>query len=115
MDDHRWDPRVSVSLPLELVRGERVVTAIARNLSFGGLYVETCEPLRTFSFVHLRFRLPIGRTIDVHGVVAHSQIDGAGMHFFGLAGRDRPRGTRGSPPTTYAIVSSPPARLESVD
>lgn len=49
MDDLRWDPRVVVSLSVEVVRGSE----------------------------------------HVHGVVAHAQRGGAGMHFFGLAGPDR--------------------------
>lgn len=88
MDDLRWDPRVTVSLPVELVRIRRIVEATVRDVSYGGLFIETGEALRPFSLVRLKIQLPY-QLIQVHGVVAHAELDGAGLHFFGLAGPDR--------------------------
>ncbi len=51
-------PRIECSLPVEMDRGQQTTWATARNLSRGGLFVETPQPVDLEMEVGLRFALP---------------------------------------------------------
>ena len=51
-------PRIECTLPVEIASNQGATWGTARNLSRGGLFVETVEPIKLADEVALRFALP---------------------------------------------------------
>jgi uncharacterized protein (TIGR02266 family) len=91
----RIDPRYERQLEVEMLfDGKKQVTR-TRNLSLGGLYVETPFPIPIGTTVQLRFQLPtqpepVEVNGDVRWVVSKGSSDeiGMGIRFQGLRARD---------------------------
>lgn len=64
------DPRVDVNLEVQYTTAQEFRAAYAKNISGGGLFIRTQEPLPLNREVQLRFTLPgIARTFLVPGLV----------------------------------------------
>ena len=91
----RTDPRYDRKLEVELVvDGKRQVVA-SKNLSLGGIFVETSEPLPIQTTIQVRFKVPTQpEAIDVTGEVRWLEppegnaAHGMGIRFHGLRARD---------------------------
>jgi uncharacterized protein (TIGR02266 family) len=92
----RIDPRYERQLEVEMLfDGKKQVTR-TRNLSLGGLYVETPFPIPIGTTVQLRFQLPtqpepVEVAADVRWVVnkgSSTEEIGMGIRFQGLRARD---------------------------
>lgn len=90
----RSTPRISVKIRVEIEEGtpEKVLTCI--NLSEGGLFLRTLEPLREGSFLHIKFRLPLdSETINLAAEVVrtlplNTQLEvepGMGLRFIDIS------------------------------
>ncbi len=91
----RTDPRHDRRVPVELSATGRTRTATTKNLSLGGMFVETAEPVPARTPVALTFKIPtLPEPITVSGEVcwALTQPDssgrGMGIRFSGLRARD---------------------------
>jgi type IV pilus assembly protein PilZ len=66
----RADPRVNVNLEVQYRTAQEFTAAYAKNISGGGIFIRTQEPLPLNREVQLRFTLPgIARTFLVPGLV----------------------------------------------
>jgi uncharacterized protein (TIGR02266 family) len=91
----RTDPRYDRRLEIELVAEGRRQVGHSRNISLGGMFVETAEPLAVQTTIQVRFRVPTQpEPIDVTGEVrwvergGSGQPAGMGIRFHGLRARD---------------------------
>jgi uncharacterized protein (TIGR02266 family) len=91
----RTDPRYDRRLEVEIVAEGRRQVGHSRNISLGGLFVETTEPLPVQTTIQVRFRVPTQpEPIDVTGEVRWiekgptGQPAGMGIRFHGLRARD---------------------------
>jgi type IV pilus assembly protein PilZ len=70
MQDRRVDPRAPVELEVHYRSAQEFLSAYTVNVSGGGIYIKTKEPLPLNQVVHLRFTLPgIGRVFNLQGLV----------------------------------------------
>lgn len=70
MEEKRADPRAPVELEVHYRSAQEFLTAYTVNISGGGIFIKTTEPLPLNQVVHLRFTLPgIARVFDLHGLV----------------------------------------------
>jgi Tfp pilus assembly protein PilZ len=71
-------------------KNRRVLKGTVRNISIGGIYVETSRPLECGELVHISLDAKdVGRMIDVQGKVVRSIPDkGMGIEFFDKNNRD---------------------------
>ena len=97
MADHfrRTDPRYSRRLDVEIVVGEMHKTATTRNISLGGVFVETDQLLPLATQLQIRFHVPTQpEVIEVGGEVrwiengGPDQPAGMGIRFQGLRARE---------------------------
>ena len=97
MSDHfrRTDPRYARRLDVEVVVGNQTHTATTGNISLGGLFLETTQPLPLQSRLQIRFRIPTQpEPIEVSGEVrwveagGPNQAAGMGVRFQGLRARE---------------------------
>lgn len=72
MSDRKFD-RVPLGLEVEFRTAGAFLVAYSVNLSKGGMFVETENPLPMSSEVTLRFSIPNAGTLEVRGVVAWVQ------------------------------------------
>jgi uncharacterized protein (TIGR02266 family) len=91
----RTDPRFERRLKVELVAGDQTRTGMTGNISLGGLFVETSEPLPLQSRVQIRFSVPTqAEPIEISGEVrwydpgGPDQPAGLGIRFQGLRARE---------------------------
>lgn len=91
----RTDPRYARRLEVQLVSGDQARTAMTGNISLGGLFVETTEPVPLQTRVQIRFRIPTQpEPIEVSGEVrwvdpgGPDQPAGLGIRFQGLRARE---------------------------
>jgi uncharacterized protein (TIGR02266 family) len=91
----RIDPRYDRQLEVEVLFEGKRQTSQTRNLSLGGLYLESAAPLPIGTTVQLRFQLPtqpepVEVAGDVRWVVKRGPGDssGIGIRFQGLRARD---------------------------
>ncbi len=67
---HRADPRVDVDLEVQYRTAQEFTAAYAENISGGGIFIRTQQPLSLNREMQLRFTLPgIQRTFVVRGLV----------------------------------------------
>ena len=70
MEEKRADPRAPVELEVHYRSAQEFLTAYTVNISGGGIFIKTREPLPLNQVVHLRFTLPgIARVFNLHGLV----------------------------------------------
>ena len=89
----RTDPRYTRLLEVEIVAGETRHAATTRNISLGGMLVETAHPLAVKTTVVVRFRIPTQSDMvevagEVRWVEPGSPLNGVGIHFHGLRARE---------------------------
>ena len=73
MQERREEPRAEVEIEVRYRTAQEFMSAYARNISGGGIYVRTAEPLPLNQGVRLRFTLPgISHQFDVSGIVVWS-------------------------------------------
>lgn len=89
--DPRYDRRIEVDLSAE---GKRS-SAVTKNISLGGMFVETLEPLTVGTTLQVRFKVPTQpEPIEVTGEVrwiergAPGKLTGMGVRFQGLRARE---------------------------
>ena len=90
----RIDPRYDRQLEIEVLFEGKKQTSQTRNISLGGLYLESAAPLPIGTTVQLRFQLPtqpepVEVAGDVRWVVKKDGAhNGIGIRFQGLRARD---------------------------
>jgi uncharacterized protein (TIGR02266 family) len=91
----RTDPRYDRCVDVEIRAGSREIRAKSRNLSLGGMFVESTELLPAQTAVEVRFRIPTQpEPVDVAGEVRWVEAGkdggpgGMGIRFQGLRARD---------------------------
>lgn len=90
----RTDPRYDRRLEVEAVAQERRFVGHTKNISLGGMFIETAEPLPVGTTVQVRFRVPTQpETIEVGAEVRWVERNaagqsGIGVRFHGLRARD---------------------------
>jgi uncharacterized protein (TIGR02266 family) len=91
----RTDPRYDRRLEVEIVAEGRRQVGHSRNISLGGMFVETAETLPVQTTIQVRFRVPTQpEPVDVTGEVrwveksGSDQPAGMGIRFHGLRARD---------------------------
>jgi len=83
-EDRRISPRANVELVVQYARLEQFCQDYARNLSLGGIFVETRQPLEVGTELQLSFALPglpapVGTRAKVVRVVTPEIADRFGM------------------------------------
>jgi uncharacterized protein (TIGR02266 family) len=91
----RTDPRYDRRIEVEVKAGQKNFRAHTRNLSLGGMYLETADVLPLLTTVELRFKLPaqpepVEVTAEVRWVEPGTPggLSGMGLRFQGLRARD---------------------------
>jgi uncharacterized protein (TIGR02266 family) len=91
----RTDPRYERRLEVEIVADGKRQVGQSRNISLGGMFVESPEVLAVQTTIQVRFRVPTQpEPIDVTGEVRWAergtpgQPHGMGIRFHGLRARD---------------------------
>ena len=91
----RTDPRYDRRIDVEIKAGSRQILARTRNVSLGGIFVETTELLPENTSVEVRFRIPTQpEPVDVTGEIRWiergdgDRPGGLGIRFQGLRARD---------------------------
>lgn len=70
MQDRRIDPRAPVEVEVHYRSAQEFLSAYTLNVSGGGIYIKTKEPLPLNHVVHLRFTLPgVARVFNLQGLV----------------------------------------------
>ncbi|MFI5290525.1 MAG: TIGR02266 family protein [Polyangia bacterium] len=121
MPSDRRQPRLPISLKVQYRTTGAFLIAYSINLSKGGIFLETSEPLEVGEHVSLQFEVPGGGSLDVDGAVAWVRLgsedglpDGMGVQFENL---DQQYGARidGMVRTfvglTVLVVAASPDRL----
>ena len=73
MVERREDPRVEVDIEVRYRTAQEFLSAYSRNISGGGIFIRTAQPLPLNRSVHLRFTLPgIPHRFEVGGIVVWS-------------------------------------------
>ena len=98
MPQRREEPRAEVEIEVHYRTAQEFLSAYARNISGGGVFIRAQQPLPLNREVHLRFTLPgIDRTFKVHGLVVwtnphpsrSSFPSGMGVRFMELDPEDK--------------------------
>ena len=91
----RTDPRYDRHVDVDIKAGSKEFNGRTRNLSLGGMYLETNELLAEQSTIEVRFRVPTQpEPIEVTGEVRWvergpgDRKPGLGIRFHGLRARD---------------------------
>jgi uncharacterized protein (TIGR02266 family) len=91
----RTDPRYDRRIEVEVKAGQQLFTAFTRNVSLGGMFLETPEVLPLQATVELRFKLPAQpEPVEVTAEVRWREpgegalLAGLGLRFHGLRARD---------------------------
>lgn len=97
MPEHfrRTDPRYDRRVEVELVFDGKKSSALTKNISLGGMYVETLDLIPADTTLQVRFRVPTQpEAVDVSGEVrwvdrgGPGKPNGIGIRFHGLRARD---------------------------
>jgi uncharacterized protein (TIGR02266 family) len=91
----RTDPRYERRLEVEMTADGNRHVGHSRNISLGGMFVETTDLLPVQTTIQVRFRVPTQpEPIDVTGEIrwveagGPGQMSGMGIRFHGLRARD---------------------------
>lgn len=93
MEHRRCDRRHDRRIPIDFVYEGHTFHARTRNMSLGGVFIETDARLPFGARLQMRFRVPTqGEPIDVNGQVrwcdSGDDASGVGVRFDGLRARD---------------------------
>jgi uncharacterized protein (TIGR02266 family) len=97
LSDHfrRTDPRYTRRLEVELIVGDSKRTAFTRNISLGGVFIETTDLMPLSTKLLIRFQVPTQpEPIEVGGEVRWlengmpNQSSGMGIRFQGMRARE---------------------------
>jgi uncharacterized protein (TIGR02266 family) len=73
MQERREEPRVEAEIEVRYRTAQEFLSSYSLNISGGGIFVRTSEPLSLNRVVRLRFMLPgISHCFDVSGIVVWS-------------------------------------------
>ncbi len=73
MHDRREDPRTEVEVEVDYRTAQEFLSAYARNISGGGIFIRTQRPLSLNENVRVRFTLPgIAQRFESSGIVVWS-------------------------------------------
>jgi type IV pilus assembly protein PilZ len=87
--EHRQQQRYDRRISVEWAEGDNWRTALTRNMSIGGIYIESSEKMTLGKKLKLRFRVPTQKEpIEVGAQVRWSDASGFGAQFDGLRARD---------------------------
>ncbi len=82
VDERRIHPRKNVTLRVDYTdSGGRACLGLARNLSFGGMFLEYTPALTVGDIVTTAFVLPSGRPYRLQARVVHRNETGSGLSF----------------------------------
>lgn len=96
--EKRGAPRVPVRIRIEYETADRFFQDYIRNLSLGGIFIETSNPLPVKTRLNVQFSLPgLKKPISADGMVVHTQslgkqnpaVVGMGIRFAELDERSR--------------------------
>jgi hypothetical protein len=88
-DQRRSSKRYDIAVDAEVTIGEVRHTATMRNVSLGGLYLNSAERPAMGTRVSLRFSVPTQKEpIEVISIVRWTDMLGFGVQFDGLRARD---------------------------
>lgn len=90
MECKRQSPRRPIRVDLDLIEGDRIIPVYSKDVSRGGIFIETSKPLPVGTVVTLQYILPRrsypvkirGRV--VHVVTAPSRSCGMGIKFLDI-------------------------------
>jgi len=114
MQERRTDPRAPVEVEVHYRSAQEFLSAYTLNVSGGGVYIMTKEPLPLNQVVHLRFTLPgVARVFNLQGLVVwtnpfpsrSSFPSGMGIRFMNLD----PEGKKLIAGFVKATLPAPPA------
>lgn len=75
MQERRGEPRAEVEIEVRYRTAQEFLTAYSRNISGGGIFVRTEQPLPLNHGVRLRFTLPgVSHRFDASGIVVWSNL-----------------------------------------
>ncbi len=86
----RTQQRYEVRIPVEFESEGQDYQAETRNMSLGGMFIETAAPLKYGQKLRVRFRVPVlAEPIEVESEVrwvekSEGLVRGVGIQFFGL-------------------------------
>jgi PilZ domain len=91
VQEHRKDTRVPVRLEVEWARGQRSrCPDVTSDLSLGGCYVESLNPVKVGEVLNLSLSLPANKTLRFRGEVRyHQPTIGFGIEFLQLSPFER--------------------------
>lgn len=73
MPDRRTDPRAEVDLEVHYRTAQEFLSAYARNISGGGMYIRSQQSLPLNQAVRVRFTLPgVAHKFEIRGIVVWS-------------------------------------------
>ena len=84
MDEHRKAPRINKRVKSEVRAGEHVSLSSSVDLSSGGIYISTPEPLSDGSSVKLTIIIPGNGELEIDGVVKWACSDESGKGRAGM-------------------------------
>lgn len=94
MEHRRSDRRYERRVPIDFTHEGASYTAMTRNISLGGVFIDTDQTLPFGARLELKFKVPTqAETIEVEGQVRWLEMEegrlrGIGVRFEGLRARD---------------------------
>ena len=98
MEEHRQDLRGEVAFEVHYRSAQEFLSAFSANISGGGIFIRTQEPLPLNHAVRMRFTLPgVNYHFDCHGIVVWANPSptksflpaGMGIKFVNLVGESK--------------------------
>ena len=93
MNEHRKSPRINKKIKSEVVSEDHVSFSSSVDLSQGGIFISTPEPLGNGSNVKLTIVIPGNEELEVQGIVKWVRADesdkgraGMGIEFVNISG-----------------------------
>ena len=84
MDEHRKAPRINKRVKSEIRAGEHMSLSSSVDLSSGGIYISTPEPLSNGSNVKLTIIIPGNGELEIDGIVKWACSDESGKGRAGM-------------------------------
>lgn len=90
MRDHRKHPRKSIELPVAFRLGDGpCVEAICRDLSLGGMFIETTSPAPFGATIEVQLSLPgLKQPTSIASIVRWTTPEGMGVQFGVMGARE---------------------------